>query len=354
MRVALVTALLLGILTSVAHTEDPVHVSAYYYPWYDSNGLHWDEGYARGGPMLGKYSSRSTAVINEHLDWSEQFGIDSWICAWWGPRSWEDITIRTAIMPELNKRSEGERKGTKFCLLYESGGLLGLNPEEGIHFTTGRISKFVSDFEFIASRYFNHPAYLKVDGRPVVYLYLTRTFTGDYATAIQMVREKCRTLGFDVFLVGDEVYWGEPDIFRIREFDGITAYNMHGPEVFASLTDWTEFIEECEAVFDTYRQVATENEVAFFPGILPGFDASGTGATYYQIPRKIQKGAPALSTLKAMAEMAKRTLDPTHKHIAVTSFNEWHEGTQLEPSTDEISKEEFFETMEIFSSLKRQ
>ena len=93
-----------------------------------------------------------------------------------------------------------------------------------------------------AKDYFHNPSYLRIDGRPVVFLYLTRTLTGDVAGMIR-VRAPCwRRHGFNPFFIGDEVYWRvtpenpnpagpilttTPQVNRIEQFDAITSYILY-------------------------------------------------------------------------------------------------------------------------------
>ncbi|MCB1203104.1 MAG: hypothetical protein KDN18_02510 [Verrucomicrobiae bacterium] len=316
-------------LTGRSEAEDKVHVSAYYYPWYHSDGRHWREGYAGMGgdeaPALGEYSSRDPETLARHLSWSEQYGIDNWICSWWGPDSWEDTTLRLRVLPTLEKNENR----TTFAILYEAAGLLGLDPESGIVFDEDRTELFVSHFRHLAECYLTHPSCQQLGGRPVVYLYLSRTFSGDYARAIARARAVVEARGLKLFLVGDEVYWGKPDPARISLFDAITAYNMHGPLPYAGAEDWNRFLEDCSAVYQTYRDAATTTGTAFIPGVMPGFDTRGN---HYSIPRSIRPGARPNSTLESFLRIAREHLDPGLRTIAVTSFNEWHEGTALEPS----------------------
>ena len=101
-----------------------------------------------------------------------------------------------------------------------------------------RAKKLLSDFKFLAQTYFSHPSYLKIKGRPVAIIYLTRTFIGDYPEAINSLRKGLQEMGFNPFLIGDEIFWyvmrpnplppsTHPEINRIKLFDGITAYNMY-------------------------------------------------------------------------------------------------------------------------------
>ena len=290
-----------SLLASLAVADDarPLSIGAYYYPWYDSNGLHWSEGYYGKNkgqqPALGLYSSRAQKTIQQHITWSADLGIDHWICSWWGPGSWEDQTLKNQILPELADNPAAP----KFCLLYESAGLLGLSDEHGINFDeTGQTAKFAEHFRYLARNYLSHPNYLRIDGKPVIYLYLTRTFSGDYAFALKRARVAAEAQGFELYLVGDEVFWAKPDNIRIQQFDAITSYNMHGPERFADLTDWRPFIEEVEAVYQNYRDVASSHGVNFIPGVMPGFDANHTETIYYPIPRTLSPTDPAWSTLR--------------------------------------------------------
>lgn len=263
---------------------------------------------------------------------SNDLGIDTWICSWWGPESWEDTTLRSAVLPVLLPEA-GHDPELTFCILYETGGILGLDPERGIEFDEASTATFVEHFRFLASRYFSHPAYRRIGGKPVVYLYLSRTFSGEYAAALAKARAAAAELGFSLFLVGDEVYWGEPDKERISRLDAVTSYNMHGPKKYAELEDYRGFVEDCGEVYRRYRDVAEELGVTFIPGVMPGFDATHTanGANYYVIPRTLSPGSSE-TLLGAMEAMAKPLVDPVLRTVALTTFNEWHEGTQVEPS----------------------
>ena len=59
----------------------------------------------------------------------------------------------------------------------------------------------------IAHRYFGHPSYLRVAGRPVIILYLTRTATGRFTEAMRRFRLRMAELGVDPYVIGDEIFW---------------------------------------------------------------------------------------------------------------------------------------------------
>ncbi len=329
--------LLLAIGWASANDED-LSLGAYYYPWYNSDGRHWENGYNGHSeglkPALGEYSSRSAKALSKHIEWSRQLGIDHWICSWWGRGSWEDETLRQHVAPALE---ESDSTAPKLCLFYESPGTLSFDPDRGIDFDLPQNTRqLVEDFDYLARHYFNQPNYLKINGRPVLYLYLSRTFTGDYENAIDLARTAAQAQGVDPFLIGDEVFWGSPDISRISCFDAITAYNMHGPDRFSGLSNWDPFLKETEAVYANYKQIAQSVNVGFVPGVLPGFDARDASGDYYAIPRSLSPRSTPGSTLKSFLDLARRQIDPALKTIVITSFNEWHEGTQIEPRENDL------------------
>lgn len=50
----------------------------------------------------------------------------------------------------------------------------------------------------------------KVDGRPVVFMYLNRVYSGDVQKAIGDLRDKMREKCYVVYLIGDVVFIGIP------------------------------------------------------------------------------------------------------------------------------------------------
>jgi hypothetical protein len=94
-------------------------------------------------------------------------------------------------------------------------------------------------------------------------------------------------------------------------------------------------VKEVDEVYQRYRQSAKKLGVGFIPGTMPGFDSREMAGNLYPIPRSLNPDADNLSFLRDFAKVAKRQLDPELKMMAITSFNECHEGTQLEPREKE-------------------
>jgi hypothetical protein len=186
--------------------------------------------------------------------------------------------------------------------------------------------KFVSDMDYLARAFFGRPNYLYIGDRPVVFLYLSRIFVGDVAQALIDARAAIKKeTGKDAFIIGDEVYWGSPTPERLPLFDGITNYNMH-----ASVPDIAEnFNEKVASHYQIWAQAAERAGVTFIPNVLPGFDDSGVNpfGNTPRIPRSLDLFAEQLKSALTLAS------GPT-LIVMITSWNEWHEYTAIEPSEE--------------------
>ena len=307
------------------------HIAAYYYPWY--NAKHWKEGYIRATfksphlPLLGEYNSKDQAVIKKHIQWSEQYGIDSWICSWWGKQKKEDKVIRRQIMPLL------ETSNVQFAVFYESAGQLGMRNGR-IKIGESEIEQLRKDIRYLCTHYFNHPKYLRIDGKPVLFLYLTRAFRGKVENAFKAIRAEAAAANYELFIVGDEVFWDKPSTKRIDFLDALTPYNMHGPWRFNGFPEQTDFTNALAKKYGNFQDLAHYRNKAFIPNAMPGFNDQGVRpeAGHYIIPNQYSPGGHHTSTFSASLKVAKDYADSTLNMITITSFNEWHEDTQIEPT----------------------
>ncbi|PZR64028.1 MAG: hypothetical protein DLM71_04120 [Chloroflexi bacterium] len=312
-----------------------LQIGAYYYAWYGTARRHWQDGYVRRvlstpqAPSFGEYDSRDPGLIASHLAWAQQYGIDFLICSWWGPNGYEDVTVRDLLLrsPRIG--------ATRITLLYESIARLGLT-NGVINFDAATQQKLIADFDYLAGTYFANPSYQRIDGRPVVYLYVTRIYRGAYAQAFAALRaHMLQRYGYDVFLVADEVDpVGTPDPARIRVFDAITPYTMYSDLQRPGWPDDTGFLATVRRTYDAYRSAAAAEGVRFIPGTLPGFNDRGVrlSANHYVLPRELNAAASGSSLFRAFLDLAGGYLDPALQTLTITSFNEWHEDTQIEPT----------------------
>ena len=159
-------------------------------------------------------------------------------------------------------------------------------------------------------------------------MYLTRLFTGDIQKGMEKIRSELFSLGIELYLIGDQVYWQDPkqadEKLLMEQFEAVSAYNMH-----ASVGDIDRnFTEQIDPVFKDWEMVANAEEVDFIPSVLPGFDDRNVrpGANNPTIQRSAEK-------FEKQCRMALNYLSDKNL-ILITSWNEWHEYTQLEPDKE--------------------
>ncbi|MCA9412920.1 MAG: glycoside hydrolase family 99-like domain-containing protein [Candidatus Omnitrophica bacterium] len=300
-------------------------VGVFYYPWYASD-FHGRQ-YLREHlvppqlPVLGEYNDRDSETIRQHADWCRYAGIDLWIASWWGPGSREDVTLRDHILghPDLGD--------IKIALLYE---------------TTGRTSNFTnysnlqSDIEYMADHYFNQPEYFKIDGRPVLYVYLTRVLSsmGDLDDAVQSLRNAATSKGFDLYIIGDQVFGGAPSQpGDIALLDAINEYDVYG-SMGASGYAGQSAVDQYNARQNQWKSMADQAGAVYIPSITPGFNDKGVRAGHDPVSRKLTETSEFGTLFQALLGAALERTDPSAGDLLfITSWNEWHEDTQIEPTS---------------------
>lgn len=323
-----------------------ISVGAYYYPWYQKGEPKW--GWAkwnnamrlhlehRQEPMVGLYDSSDPEVIGAHIEQSVRGGIDFWSVSWWGPGSKTDAIFKDAVLthPDSHK--------LKYAILYESTGRFG-------KFENPSYDQWISDLSYLRETYFDDPRYLKIEGRPVLFVYLSREyFRNRGAEALKQMREQFP----EIYLVGDDVFFGADakgvteDTYKAewaKSFDAVTAYDVYGQSV-GPLGGTQKAIDFIAGNYTFAKKEANSVGVAFMPAIAPGYNDTAVrdghpGRARYFTDREDSKEGDVFRAM--INEVAKPNLDPLCGNILmVTSFNEWYEDSQIEPTrgTEKPSK----------------
>jgi hypothetical protein len=254
------------------------------------------------------------------------------VTSWWGPDRREDLNTKDVIM-------EHEDIGNlKIALHYETTGRLG---QEGENLFNAR-----SDIEYMCEHYFNHTNYYKIDGRPVVFIYLGRLMyaLGKLEEALLTMRSTASKCGHDLYVVGDNAFSDSPHTTEDAPyvpfwyFNAVTNYDIYGasgrPEGFAGKSQVAEYFRRQA---EWKAEALTEN-CQYIPAVSPGYNDRGVRLEndHPALSRRITAEAEEGSLFHYQLKLAKELADPeTDKMILVNSFNEWHEDTQIEPAVGE-------------------
>lgn len=310
---------------------EPV-VGVYYYPWYGSfAGGHSVNQSLRGHlvppqpPTLGVYSSRSSATISAHIDQSHRGNIDFWALSWWGPQSAENTTIRTSIL------THPRHEELRYAIHYESTGRLGT-------FANPSFNNLIPDFRYLANNYFQDPNYLKIDGRPVVFMYVTRAYFNSQASrdAIANLRATIKSeFQVDPYIVGDDLFGGGVDLQRAQLWDAITDFDVYGT-VLQSGGSTSAALNQLKSVYNNALLSLAQLNVGFIPTASPGFNDTGVRRGHPAAPRYLRDDPNSKEGdlfERMLNEIVVPRTDPKADDILmINSFNEWHEDTQIEPT----------------------
>jgi hypothetical protein len=266
----------------------PRLVLAFYYPWWgradgpSGQWYHWNPGTPRhdvtDSPLLGLYDSNDSALVRRHIRWARAAGIDGFIASWWGPGSFEDRSLRVLL-------AVAEQEGFRVTILLESP----FTPEE-----------LREDIHTLLATRATSPAWLRVDGRPVLFVYrriMDRFTPEEFRRALE---------GTGAFALADT-----QDPEEAAPFDGVFSY---GP-----VQDLDGYLAE-----EPGRILAHHRAGRIYAGAaLPGYDDRVIRQPGRFLPRDAGRTLRRMFAAAAGADW-----------VTVTSWNEWHEGTEIEPSLE--------------------
>ena len=198
-------------------------VLAFYYEWWGNTTFsgqwyHWNENdhnppydlAANQTPVLGPYDSSDNATIQQHLDWAQYAGIDTFIASWWGIGTREDANFANSL-----QYTTDHNINFTWSIYFESVQQQFQN----------NASEVARQIEYVCKTYGNQSHFLRQDGRPVIFCYAVG-YEGltNWTSAIQQIH----AAGYNPFLIGDMGGLGMPNPGWLKIFDGIHIYNPAG------------------------------------------------------------------------------------------------------------------------------
>jgi glycoprotein endo-alpha-1,2-mannosidase len=311
-------------------------VIAFYYPWYgapqtDGHWLHWNheflphwekrvtDRFPKGRhkppedlgstyyPELGPYSSRDPSVIDAHMRQLARAGVGSLAVSWY-PRGLADDhgqpESADGLVPTLLDHAHAH--GLKLCLHIEP-------------YANRNALSVKNDLSYISRTYGTHAALLRHGRRqlPVVFVYdsylvpatsWATVFRSGAAASVRGTAIDAVVIG--LLLKGDAA---ERDALVASGFDGFYTYFASRRFTFGS--EWKHWPQ--------LAAFATQHELLFVPSVGPGYDDTRVRPWNGQNTQSRRRGAYYNESFAA----ALSTHAPL---VSITSFNEWHEGTQIE------------------------
>lgn len=265
-------------------------------------------------PLAGLYDSADPAVAEWHVQLAKAAGIDAFLVDWWDTHQDLDRNVDRGIVAAAGKL------GFKFALL-----------DERAQFH-GEFTEYQSMLARGLMRYKDHPSYLRIDGRPVVYLYQVAAEPGLTAEEFPRLRKHVEERTGPVYWIVDKLAHdpaaaaaGDTAREKCIPADWLAT---PGVDSFAFYSTFSHFrAHDHEALAGKYRHLTKLAHGAGKKMLLPvhsGHDNSRISREAYVMPRR--DGDTLRDFLRAAT-------DAGADYLMVTSWNEWPESTVVEPSS---------------------
>ena len=277
----------------VVHAQNERLVLAFYYAWFDKNT--WTSGQLADQPVQ-PYDSRDRATIQRHVSQAKSAGIDAFVQSWYGPSGGTNNMTESNFVTLLDVSAQ---QGFRAAVDFEVTGPF-----------FGTVGDMQSALVTLLSGHAKHPAYLKVNGKPVVFFWRQQRFGVDAWAAIRKQVDPDHS----------SIWIAEgTDPSYLRVFDGIHWYSVAwSAEPVTSLMDYAAKVRKTAQDLGGFRYWVSP--------VMPGYDDTrlrGAQAGGFVRPRA--NGDYYRATFAGAAQSGA-------DWVVVTSFNEWLEGSQIEPS----------------------
>ena len=287
-------------------------VAAFYYSWYgdpatDGDWIHWTQaGYLPPKdiasdyfPALGAYSSNDPMVIAQHMAWLRQAGIGVIIVTWWGQGSREEEPIPLILQM-------AQRYGIKVTFHIEP--------------YNGRTANgLLEDVKYLYKKYGSNPAFFLSTAT-------SRYSPGNQPKPMFFVWDSSeRDTGNPISVD----YWQKAvdAIHALPQGGLIIADNKEGKWItgshFDGLYNYATLHLDQEGGFAWAASLPPDS--LYIPSVIPGFSAA-------RVKYSSDTNVPRLDGTTYNNQWATALgIGVQPAMVTVTSFNEWHEGTMIEP-----------------------
>lgn len=291
-------------------------------PWFESKpiggrwGWHWTMGKtdpdkdalaSHDRPLLGPYDSSDAAVTATQVALMKAAGLDGAIIDWNGPEGFGDYEMihrnTGLLIAELKKA------GLKFALCVED------NP--GHRFMQQQkltreqaTAKVAAAFAWADAHWLADPAYVRLDGRPILFI-----FGPQFLSEVEWSAIRAR-------LGSQPLTFGLPHLSRRPGIDGAFAWVpvSEGKAVAASI--WSA---ELASLYADEKKDARPVVAVAFPGYRDFYAEASAGRSYGSIDYR--EGL-------TFSESFGQALKSGAAIVQVATWNDYGEGTGIEPTAD--------------------
>jgi hypothetical protein len=290
-------------------------------------------------PLWGYEDECDVAVMTKKIDAAADHAITGWIWDWY----WRDEGpfLHTALEKAYLKAPNRER--LKFCVMWANHAPV-------------TAQTFVKATDHIIQEYFSLPNYLTIDGKPYFSLYefhtLIQGLGGVENTYLALENFRARTVkaGFPG-LHFNAVEWGLqllPGVYAthrdaflaLMRIDSVTSYVWFHNDVMPEFPT-NPYPEVAVRAYDFWQKHTQEFHVPYHPNVTMGWDSwprvkpgdPFEPAAYPRTPLIVDNTPTAFQHALHQAYSYLQTLPESQSILTINAWNEWTEGSYLEPDT---------------------
>jgi hypothetical protein len=391
-KISLLTLTLIPVLMLSCKKSDvqKIDVVAYYWPAYHVDPRFEEMGIFKDGkgeweviykavpkfeghdqplvPVWGYEDESIPNVVAKKIESAVSYGVNVWAVDWYWyeGRPFLQGFLDNGLLKAANKDK------MKFYLMWANHDMNAYldqtaHKKDSIFFYGGVDMEMFDKISDIFINYFKEPNYYKIDGKPVFSLYLLDTFikgiggVKNAKDALELFRNKTLAAGFPGLhlqaiihewvpskLEGVDGVNSQNDVLEYFGFNSITNYQWIHYVPIKPRQDYTEYAKEAVKQFDKY---GSEFTIPYFPHVSVGWDCNDRFPNddpdpsvppkelYPNIMDKGVQNTVINRSPVAFKEALEKAKEYLIKHpdqpqiISVNSWNEWSEGSYLEPDT---------------------
>jgi hypothetical protein len=289
-------------------------ILAHYMPWFVSKpvserwGWHWTMNHfnpdtvvqgkseiaSHFHPLIGPYDSSDRNVLEYQLLTMKLAGIDGVIVDWYGLTDHRDYAVLHRNTTRLLETAE--RLKMKFIICYEDQTIPALVDAQRLA-ATDRVNHAAKEVEWLGKYWFKSPSYVRLDGKPVLLSF------GQTGLTNEEWSECLKRSGVDVSYFSQQ----------------------HRRDAAVGAFDWPTPSDPLKA-FERFHNVSIDwphSIPVAFPRFVDIYAEAKVGKSYGRLDD--DNGL----SFRRMLELA---LNSNARLIQIATWNDWGEGTMIEPS----------------------
>lgn len=275
---------------ALAVSERPI--MAFYYPWWERSDWQTSKMSDLPDPL---YSGGDDETIKRHIQQADDAGIDALICTWYGPDE-ERLNARCRRLQQLALDSGRDLQ-------------IAIIPDQSAWGSLKNVDALARALGVLQNDFMSKPNYLTFQGKPVVFWFNPPSLGGlDTWKQLRAQADPNRTQ----YWFGGTDNFSYLDVYDALYYFDITWESKPG----AAMASYARRLEQWNTNSGQSRP--------FVATVMPGYDDTRIRGGH---ARDRQNGDYYRGTWQT-------AIDRRANAVVLTSFNEFYEGSHIEPSTN--------------------